>query len=181
MIAELRSIPHPEHLGIANVTGGPLYDQLLPSDSHTSRFGPFKTTADFHRHIRRGYDEERSPRWAEIDELVAKHKGTWPIYFTHGDLTSHNIRVRDDKVVGIIDWDTAGWFPSYWEYASAWGHNPHSEVWREAVDKFLEPLPEDLAMDQLRWRYFGPFGMGGDLPPSRKLSLEAPPDSPPAN
>jgi len=33
--------------------------------------------------------------------------------FTHGDLSSLNVLVRGDQIVGIIDWETAGWYPSY--------------------------------------------------------------------
>lgn len=38
--------------------------------------------------------------------------------FTHGDLTPRNIMVQGDHITGIIDWETAGWFPDYWEYAN---------------------------------------------------------------
>lgn len=36
--------------------------------------------------------------------------------FTHGDLSPRNIIVLNDKIVGIVDWEEAGWFPEYWEY-----------------------------------------------------------------
>ncbi|KAJ3864462.1 hypothetical protein EV359DRAFT_355, partial [Lentinula novae-zelandiae] len=38
------------------------------------------------------------------------------IVFTHGDITRRNLLVDDNaKVVGIIDWEQAGWRPAYWE------------------------------------------------------------------
>ncbi|KAJ3810405.1 hypothetical protein EV368DRAFT_85124 [Lentinula lateritia] len=37
------------------------------------------------------------------------------IVFTHGDITRRNLLVDDNaKVVGIIDWEQAGWRPAYW-------------------------------------------------------------------
>ncbi|KAI3576079.1 serine/threonine protein kinase [Fusarium oxysporum f. sp. albedinis] len=62
--------------------------------------------------------------WKEIKEMVIKQDGLWPQpEFTHGDLNPFNILVRGDQVVGIIDWEFAGWHPCYWEYTSAWYGN----------------------------------------------------------
>jgi hypothetical protein len=68
-----------------------------------------------------------------------------------------NIIVRGDEVVGNIDWETAGWWPEYWEYTSAWHVNPYNEFWREEVDKFLEPKVEELDMERARRKFFGDF------------------------
>ena len=82
-------------------------------------FGPFAGIQDFHRHLRQGfqYDPGNNP---EINELIhLQEAASHPPVLTHGDLSSLNILVRDDKIVGIIDWETAGWLPSYWEYTTA--------------------------------------------------------------
>lgn len=76
---------------------------------------------------------------------------------THGDLSSLNILVRGDTVVGIIDWETAGWFPLYWEYTCASNVNPQNEFWRQEVDKFMTPMPHELRMEGIRQKYFGDF------------------------
>ncbi|MCJ1255151.1 hypothetical protein MMC24_002967 [Lignoscripta atroalba] len=39
-----------------------------------------------------------------------------PNVFTHADLDRSNILVVDKKVSGIIDWESAGYFPAYWEW-----------------------------------------------------------------
>lgn len=36
--------------------------------------------------------------------------------FTHGDLALHNVLVYDGHVSGFIDWESAGWYPEYWEF-----------------------------------------------------------------
>jgi hypothetical protein len=75
--------------------------------------------------------------------------------FTHGDLSSLNILARNDNAVGIINWETAIWFPPYWEYTTARQVNPENSIWREEIDKFLEPIPDAFVMEQLRQRYLG--------------------------
>lgn len=45
-----------------------------------------------------------------------------PIVFTHDDLVPPNILLSpgpNPKVVAIIDWAQAGWYPAYWEYCKA--------------------------------------------------------------
>ncbi len=155
LIAEMRSIAPPADASVASVTGGTLYDIRLPdTPGGRARFGPFKTILDFHRYLRRDIGAHPDQR-AEINELIKMHEETWPVCFTHADLSSLNILARGNEVVGIVDWATAGWYPSYWEYTTASNVNPQNEFWRDEVDKFLEPKPRELAMDMVRLKYFG--------------------------
>jgi aminoglycoside phosphotransferase (APT) family kinase protein len=39
--------------------------------------------------------------------------------FTHGDLTSVNIIVREGNLAGILDWEGGGYFPVWWEFTCA--------------------------------------------------------------
>jgi hypothetical protein len=57
---------------------------------------------------------------------------------------------RGDEVVSIIDWETAAWMPPYWGYTSAWNVNPQNQFWLQEVDRFLEPLPKALEMEEIR-------------------------------
>jgi hypothetical protein len=153
MVLEMRSIPPPEGIGVAEVDGGPLFDYRLPGT--TGHVRPFKTIEDFHRYLRRG-QEDHPQHLPEVGGLISRHaEYQSAIAFTRGDLSSLNILVSGDKVVGIIDWKTAGWYPSYWEYTSAWNANPQNQFWQCGVDKFLQPLPRELEMEQIRLRYFG--------------------------
>ena len=156
MMKELRNIPCPKGIGIANVDGGSIYDQNLPQAHDRNRFGPFRDVAGFHSYLRNGMDKG-PPKAPEVCQLIYMHSGDWSICFTHGDLSSLNIMAKGDKVTGIIDWETAGWYPSYWEYVSTCNTNPQNAFWREEVDNILEPMPKELAMDQLRLKYFGMF------------------------
>lgn len=41
--------------------------------------------------------------------------------FTHADIAPRNIMIDEqNKVTGILDWEYAGWYPDYWEYAQRW-------------------------------------------------------------
>jgi len=158
MIGELRRLQSPlSDICIGNVDGGPFYEERLYSKDNLH--GPFKTIREFHLHIRRGRSSEEGP-WVdpEVNELFSLHEKPWgPIVFTHGDLSSLNVLARGDDISGIIDWETAGWFPSYWEYTTACQVNPYNPFWREEIERFLEPNPEALEMERIRQRCFGVF------------------------
>ncbi|KAL2829273.1 kinase-like protein [Aspergillus cavernicola] len=48
--------------------------------------------------------------------------------FTHGDIAARNIMVDDDNnVIGILDWEFAGWYPDYWEYAQIMKPSYHGD------------------------------------------------------
>lgn len=159
MIEEMRSIPPPKGTGVANVDGGPIYDERLPK---TSLWGPFSSIDEFHCQLRNGIMMKHVPSedslHSELRSLIQFHSrvSSAPV-FTHSDLSSLNILCRDDEVVGIVDWETAGWMPDYWEYVSAWHVNPHNEFWPKEVEKFIAPCPEALEMETIRRKHFGVF------------------------
>lgn len=152
MVTEMRELRPPEGVGIASVDGGSLYDCRVPGQ--TMRFGPFRAAQEFHRHLRRGMEFDPGLD-AEVQDLVKQQDGSWPLVFTHGDLSSLNILVRGEDIVSLIDWETAGWYPSYWEYTCAYQVNPQNTFWVNEIDKFLQPMPDELAMERLRQKHFG--------------------------
>ena len=154
MVEQLRAVPPPEGFSVASILGGAIYDARLPGQP--SR-GPFKTVEDFHSSLRNNLVTEGCSVPEDLEELVGFHGQPCPSVLTHGDLSSLNILVQGDKVVGLIDWETAGWFPAYWEYTCAWNANPQNEFWRREVDKFLTPMPRELRMEGIRRKYFGDF------------------------
>lgn len=154
LVLEMRSIPAPSG-EIAGVDGGQLWDCRLPSG--LERFGPFTDNDDFHRFLRKGLDEA-PPDHPDIQEMLQLQKQEWgPPVFSHGDLSSLNILVHGEDITGIIDWETAGWWPPYWEYTTARQVNPRNSFWGEYIDKFLNPWPEALKMEKVRQRWWGEF------------------------
>jgi aminoglycoside phosphotransferase len=152
---ELRSVPPPEGTSVGGVDGGPFYDCRLPSNP---LWGPYATTRDFHEALANGanLDVEYAQLPDDVPELFEFYRQSGnQLVLTHGDLSSLNILVDGDEVMGILDWETGGWFPPYWEYTCAKNANPHNLFWAEEVDKFLEPFPHELKMEKIRQKYFG--------------------------
>lgn len=154
MITELRSIPVPEGAGVSSVDGGPFYDCRLPSRLY---WGPYATAREFHEALVDGTDLDTectvTPDLSELFEFYRQSGNK--LVLTHGDLSSLNILVQGDAVVGILDWETAGWFPAYWEYTCAKYVNPQNPFWADPVDQFLTPMPHELKMETIRRKYFG--------------------------
>ncbi|SPO01160.1 uncharacterized protein DNG_03907 [Cephalotrichum gorgonifer] len=51
------------------------------------------------------------------------------VVFTHADLAPRNIIVRDGKIVGLLDWEDAGWYPEYWEYVKFFHRVGSGSLW----------------------------------------------------
>lgn len=154
MIMELRSVPVPEGAGVSSVDGGPFYDCRLPSRFY---WGPYATIREFHQALVGGNDFDTECPIPDLSELLEFYR-QWSgneLVLTHGDLSSFNIMVQGDTVVGILDWETAGWFPTYWEYTCAKYVNPQNPFWTDPVDQFLAPMPQELKMETIRRKCFG--------------------------
>ncbi|KAK7416914.1 hypothetical protein QQZ08_011832 [Neonectria magnoliae] len=156
MIGELRSVPHLERAGVSSIDGGPFYDCRLPFGLY---WGPYATVREFHEALVDGMDLDTDytvdPDLSELFDFYRQAGNE--LILTHGDLSSFNILVRGDAVVRILDWETAGWFPAYWEYTCAKNVNPQNTFWADEVDKFLAPMPDELKIETIRRKYFSDF------------------------
>ena len=77
-------------------------------------------------------------------------KDNHSIVFSHGDMHAHNILIQDGHVVGILDWEMAGWYPEYWEWCKAlWAENWEMEGWCTSLKEFLQPYDYEYALDRL--------------------------------
>ncbi|TVY46266.1 hypothetical protein LOCC1_G004151 [Lachnellula occidentalis] len=164
MIQQLRKLEPPPGTGVESCTGGSLRDPRNPRAR--PRFGPFKKVQDFHLWLRDGVQIKEHPEvanvhmtdqdWRDLREMAAKQDGAWSnLTFTHGDLNPFNIMIRGNQVVSIIDWESAGWYPFYWEYTSAWCGNITRKWWQDRVIKFLDPYPDELKMEITRQKWWG--------------------------
>lgn len=160
MIDEMRFLKPPAGAGMQSCIGGSMYDSRMKRCS--PRFGPFKTAQDFHFWLREelrpseAKDREHDEKWRDIEKMVEMQDGPWPPpVFTHADLNPFNVLLRGDKVVGIIDWEFAGWYPHYWEYTSAWFGNVTRTGRQDVLDKFLQPYPEELEMEKTLDQWWG--------------------------
>ncbi|KMU85035.1 hypothetical protein CIHG_02818 [Coccidioides immitis H538.4] len=76
------------------------------------------------------------------------------IVFTHGDFKAHNILVDDDgHLSGFLDWESAGWYPEYWEFTTAMRFGKDS-WWFQVASwmggaQYLDELESDVALNLL--------------------------------
>jgi hypothetical protein len=81
--------------------------------------GPVESVHDFRRFLKGEFDSD-SNHGPKVSELIAlQDRAHPPPLLIYGDLSSLNILIRGDKIVGIIGWEIAGWYAIYWEYVIA--------------------------------------------------------------
>lgn len=125
ILKELRGIPHPCPGALAAADMQSLYDPRCWKGY--MGFGPFANESDFNYYLRCGMDDndsffsENYSSWVttedrqDVRRLLEWQRSTQHrICFTHGDLHGGNILVKDGKIVALIDFETAGWYPEYW-------------------------------------------------------------------
>ncbi|KAJ8507381.1 hypothetical protein ONZ45_g10248 [Pleurotus djamor] len=113
--------------------------------------GPYRDTAEFHSQDfctvwdRRIEDEA-------IRRLVdGRPLKEYRICLTHGDIVPHNIVIDEAcRPVGLIDWETAGWMPEYWDTAmSSRFDYRHKHVWNDIVREAFPRYDDDLTLEAL--------------------------------
>lgn len=68
-----------------------------------------------------------------------------PYTLTHGDLYIKNIVVKGGKLTGILDWEYAGYFLAWWEYAvTIIGLSEEDAEWKALLRKHLDPFDEAM-------------------------------------
>jgi aminoglycoside phosphotransferase (APT) family kinase protein len=117
-IAQLRALDPPSTDGaVTSVIGGPLRDG---SRVGLKQFGPFRNHDDFHQFLRAGSTVDSFGAFQDTAKVLISHGQQYATKFTHGDLAPRNIMMKEDgTITAIVDWDSAGWFPEYWEYTKA--------------------------------------------------------------
>ncbi|TFK53987.1 kinase-like protein [Heliocybe sulcata] len=86
--------------------------------------------------------------WEDRWEAADEHNGKWPLtgktdgnesmVLGHGDLAPRNIFVRDAQVVAIVDWETIGWYPDFWEGMMARRYPSSESTWWDQVSAAME-------------------------------------------
>ena len=75
---------------------------------------------------------------------------------SHSDLQRKNIlvrRVQDQQNLGstcfevsVIDWEEAGWYPSYWEYSVLFIAFQWDDDWPKRLEQIVDPWPSEAAI-----------------------------------
>ncbi|KAH9841776.1 uncharacterized protein C8Q71DRAFT_829031 [Rhodofomes roseus] len=87
---------------------------------------------------------------------------THRICFTHADLHANNILVKDGRLAAILDWETAGWYPEYWELTAIEAMSIHKYEMNAFWDQ-VHPFGVGAYRDELRleWALWGSTGLTG--------------------
>lgn len=122
--AELRQLPSPG--GYCSTGRVPLRDYLFyigPAEKSQHLEGPFETQSEFNDALVRKYLASGEVPVVKANPYRRSFSAVLegpPLTLRHGDLQGKNIFVwRQDLKISMIDWEVAGWYPSYWEYARA--------------------------------------------------------------
>lgn len=161
ILNDMRALPSPGRycsVGRQRLPDGIFWtsDPLMPYA------GPFNTEDELNKSILAKYVAEQPSKHKAnyyartFPEVFRDHEPT----FSHADLQRKNIVMRYPSTDGdtdsggtsaepepvIIDWEFAGWYPSYWEYARAlFACGRWDDDWNEWVDEFLEPFRNEYA------------------------------------
>ncbi|KAF2220961.1 kinase-like domain-containing protein [Elsinoe ampelina] len=131
---------------IGSVHQGALTDALF---DRASAKGPFTHEEHFNDSLVQIYEE--AVPGANMGYLLAgalaEHRH--PIVFTHGDLRPSNILIHDQRIAGIVDWETSGFYPDYWEFVKAFAVAGWPKDWPEFVTDMLDPRFTELAVYDL--------------------------------
>ena len=174
IFAQMRSFSPPRNF-IGGVCGGGLPDPVFKTEKQNiSINGPFRTAEEVGLALalasRNNWEQTGQHGW--IPMFFSRHLAAalknHGVKFTHGDLHMRNILVEKVltksgivgtgssaaeadqlwgyRVKGIVDWESAGWYPAYWEYASAVARFQSQSDWLEGVDTIIEPYALEVAM-----------------------------------
>jgi hypothetical protein len=157
IFTELRQLASPG--GYCSVGHRGLLDGLFWTDDVAQRFaGPFETEPDLNqamvaKYVKDGLPKNKAEFYTRtFKEVLRNHS---PV-FTHGDFQRKNVMIRtssnfptnqegkqpyQELEIVIIDWEFAGWYPSYWEYARCvFACGNWNDDWSVWVDEILEPF-----------------------------------------
>ncbi|KAL2871719.1 aminoglycoside phosphotransferase family protein [Aspergillus lucknowensis] len=105
--------------------------------------GPFKSIKDFNdwcSSLPQNWLPD-SRKYADLYRPFLPDTGT--IKLTHGDLHQGNIMISSTsppRILAVIDWAHAGWYPDYWEYCKSLYTAKYDGEWRNIwISKFLSP------------------------------------------
>lgn len=150
-LAQVRRIPKPPGLSsgsISNVIGGGCIHNRIDMAHGTiyEPHGPFPDEASFNDYLL----TRRPPNPDEVQR--AGHA----IRFSHGDLALRNVMVDAwGRLVGLVDWENAGWYPEYWELTAFRTTIPQKR-W-ESVRSHIFPYAGDFEyeadVERRLWEY----------------------------
>ncbi|KAH8910486.1 hypothetical protein BR93DRAFT_923192 [Coniochaeta sp. PMI_546] len=157
LIAQIRAVPRPEHLctGMySTADGSPCLDPLVGSYSDIAppSFDD-QTLRDriYERYVANNGLSYKDP--FDLRDILPRSDIS---VFTHGDIGPRNIMVDETgHISGLLDWESSGWFPDYWEMTQIARHG-HGVVhdWPQCMAATSPKQWDITGIQKARWVLF---------------------------
>lgn len=112
-LSQLRKLQSPK---MQTLGGQPLYSTFLFHGEHGEPHGSLSSDDELWENMEG--ELEGIPGHVRR-RLRARMPSAAPYTFTHNDIAIVNIMVENGRLMGIIDWESSGYFPVWWEYTAA--------------------------------------------------------------
>lgn len=117
LISNIRDIQRPLELKDVfqcAADGSPTGDPLIEDLKNPAR--PLMSDMELRARIYERYFHFGGRRFEhQLPDMLPRSNSS---VFTHADIAPRNIMIDEqNKITGILDWEWAGWYPDYWEYA----------------------------------------------------------------
>ncbi|KAJ9657866.1 hypothetical protein H2198_004062 [Neophaeococcomyces mojaviensis] len=144
---QLRALDPPQQGVVASAELGQCLDYRVGYHP----FGPFHSNEEFHSFLRRHILLDDSTQ-VYGESVTQCHTRQYRTCFSHGDLCPSNLMVRDGRIVAIIDWEFAGWYPEYWDYTKSHFGILHIPDWYVEFEHAVPRYDDELAAERALWR-----------------------------
>ncbi|KAJ2895264.1 phosphotransferase enzyme family protein [Zalerion maritima] len=147
-LTQLRHLPPPNYFGLLGKR--PFDDSVLWAGDDADipvMSGPFETEQQMLEAVMQKYEHSNHQiRKAEfyrhtLPSVLHDH----PPVFTHGDFQRENIIVKDNGTLVMINWEAAGWYPTFWEYSMAMFYCRWDDDWHSWVPRVLDEYLNEYA------------------------------------
>ncbi|RPA96867.1 kinase-like protein [Choiromyces venosus 120613-1] len=130
---------------IRSFEGGPIYDEHgFLFYQRNAAHGPFSDNQSLFLALTSHLRQNQSPEMRRaLNKLRSIMPNSLPSVLTHADLHQGNIMVHNGNIAAIIDWEGAGFFPSWMEFVRYYpASNSRQLEFENAVVRRMDPHPE---------------------------------------
>ncbi|KAJ5929210.1 Phosphotransferase enzyme family protein [Penicillium verhagenii] len=161
ILDQMRALPSPGFYG--SVNRGPVpHRYFFSREKDPAITGPFQAEEELGKAIalRSKIMWSESSHHSSLSEYLTRHLPfalrDHPPVFTHGDIARENVLVRkvvnsvtneeEYELAALVDWESAGWYPSHWEYSHMFPLLQWIDDWPAYYEKIVDPLPLEGAI-----------------------------------
>lgn len=156
LVDQMRKTPQPSHHGEGRLVGSAFsstYSLMLDKRQNGTewviRSAP--TQREFIAFLIKTVDSSVPEHVAA--SIAAQFRLSGPLVLSHSELSPQNIIVNEGKIVAIIGWDCAGWYPEWWDYVKFFEARTQWHDWYDYVgDIFQRWFQGDLMAYQALMR-----------------------------